>query len=186
MQSLRFFAILLVLAIGLAAPARAVTLLRDPDIEHALSRLAAPVLRAAGLSPERIDILVIDDASLNAFVLDADTIFLHSGLILRMTNAPMLQSVIAHEAAHIANGHLMRRPVNLRNARTMATLGTLLAGWRAPPRAAASLPRVLRRAFRGRRCAASSRIPAPRKTPPTPAGCGSCTAPVSTFRARCR
>ena len=128
MQTLRFFAILLVLAIGLAAPARAVTLLRDPDIEHALSRLADPVLRAAGLSPERVDILVIDDPSLNAFVLDADTIFLHSGLILRMKNAPMLQSVIAHEAAHIANGHLMRRPANLRNARTQAMLGTLLAG----------------------------------------------------------
>jgi len=128
MQGIRFFAILLVLAIGLAAPARAVTLLRDPDIEHALRSLAAPVLRAAGLAPERMDILVIDAPSLNAFVLDADTIFLHSGLILRMKNAPMLQSVIAHEAAHIANGHLMRRPVNLRNARTRAMLGTLLAG----------------------------------------------------------
>jgi len=128
MQPIRIFAVLLVLAVTLAAPARALTLLRDPDIEHGLKQLADPVLRAAGLSPDRMDILVIDAPSLNAFVVDANSIFLHSGLILRMDNAAMLQSVIAHEAAHIANGHLMRRPVNLRNARTAAALGTVLAG----------------------------------------------------------
>jgi len=128
MQPVRIFAALLVLAVTLAAPARAITLLRDPDIEHGLRQLAEPVLRAAGLSADRVDILVIDAPSLNAFVVDANSIFLHSGLILRMDNPAMLQSVIAHEAAHITNGHLMRRPVNLRNARTAATLGTVLAG----------------------------------------------------------
>ncbi|MGR3461547.1 MAG: M48 family metalloprotease [Roseovarius sp.] len=128
MQPIRFIAALLVLVMTLAAPARAVTLLRDPDIEHGLKMLAEPVLRAAGLSPGQVDILVLDAPSLNAFVVDANSIFLHSGLILRMDNPAMLQSVIAHEAAHIANGHLMRRPVNLRNARTAAALGTILAG----------------------------------------------------------
>ena len=70
---------------------------------------------------------MIDDSSMNAFVIDADSIFIHSGLILRMDTPAMLQSVIAHEAAHIANGHLMRRPINARNARTAAALGTALA-----------------------------------------------------------
>ena len=118
---------LLSLLLSLALPARAVTLLRDPDIEQALRALAAPVLQAAGLSPARVDILVIDDSSMNAFVIDAESIFIHSGLILRMDTPAMLQSVIAHEAAHIANGHLMRRPINARNARTAAALGTALA-----------------------------------------------------------
>lgn len=127
MQVLRFLSIALILSLVLAAPARAVVLLRDPDIEHALRQLGAPVLRAAGLNPDRVDVLVIDDASMNAFVIDADSIFIHSGLILRMDNPAMLQSVIAHEAAHIANGHLMRRPIHARNARTAAALGTALA-----------------------------------------------------------
>ncbi|MBC7165410.1 MAG: M48 family metalloprotease [Roseovarius sp.] len=126
MHSLRILAALVILGLTLAAPARAVTLLRDPDIEHALRNLAAPVLRAAGLSPERMNILIIDEPSLNAFVADPDSIFVHSGLILRMETPAMLQSVIAHEAAHIANGHLMRRPIHLRNARNAATLGTIL------------------------------------------------------------
>lgn len=115
------------LAFVVAQPARALSLLRDPDIEHALMQLAQPVLRQAGLNPGRMDVLVIDDRRLNAFVADRDTIFVHSGLLLKMKTPQMLQSVIAHEAAHIANGHLVRRPQNMRNARTAAGLGMALA-----------------------------------------------------------
>lgn len=128
MHLLRLFCIALTLSLLAAPAARALTLLRDPDIEHALMELAKPVLKAAGLGSTRMDILVIDDSSLNAFVVDRSAIFLHSGLILKMDNAAMLQSVIAHEAAHITNGHLVRRPVAVRNAKTAAGLGAVLAG----------------------------------------------------------
>jgi predicted Zn-dependent protease len=127
MQLLRLVVLAALLALTLAAPGRALTLLRDPDIEHALKRLAEPILTAAGLSPARVDILVIDDRSLNAFVVDRNHIFIHSGLLLKMKTAAMLQSVIAHEAAHITNGHLTRRPVAARNARTAAGVGAALA-----------------------------------------------------------
>lgn len=105
----------------------AATLLRDPDIEYALGRLAKPVLDAAGLSAGSIKVLVIKDPSLNAFVVDNRHIFLHSGLILKMKSAAELQAVVAHEAAHIANGHLARRPQNARAARSAAALGLALA-----------------------------------------------------------
>ncbi|WP_101067800.1 M48 family metalloprotease [Roseovarius salinarum] len=127
MKLFRLAALCALLAVALADPARALSLLRDPDIEHALNRLSEPVLKAAGLSPTRTQILMIDDRSLNAFVIDRDHIFLHSGLILKMDTPAMLQAVIAHEAAHITNGHLARRPVNMRNARTAAGLGMALA-----------------------------------------------------------
>lgn len=120
-------AIALLLATVLAQPARAISLLRDPDIEHALKQLASPVLKAAGLNPNRMSVLLIDDRSLNAFVVDRDNLFIHSGLLLKMQTPPMIQAVMAHEAAHIANGHLVRRPINLRNARTAAGLGLVLA-----------------------------------------------------------
>ncbi len=110
-----------------ALPGRAVTLLRDADIEYALSQVAAPVLKAAGLSAARTKILVVNDGSLNAFVVGNDAIFIHSGLLSRMERADMLQAVIAHEAAHIANGHITRRLGNLGNARTAASLGAALA-----------------------------------------------------------
>ncbi|MFK7753699.1 MAG: M48 family metalloprotease [Sedimentitalea sp.] len=110
-----------------AQPGGAVTLLRDADIEQGLTQLAAPVLRAAGLSPTRVRILVVDDSTLNAFILDNQTIFLHSGLIQKLETPEALQAVIAHEAAHIANGHIARRMGNLRSARTAANLGLALA-----------------------------------------------------------
>src|SRR6056297_3946024 len=127
MHLVRLLVISALIGLTLSSPARALTLLRDPDIEYALKQLAAPVLKAAGLSPTRVDILLIDDRNLNAFVVDRDSIFIHSGLILKMNNPAMLQSVIAHEAAHITNGHLVRRPINMRNARTAAGLGSVLA-----------------------------------------------------------
>ncbi|WP_397542977.1 M48 family metalloprotease [Roseovarius salis] len=127
MHLVRILTVALLLAATLAAPGRAATLLRDADIEHALKRLAEPILDAAGLGATRTDIVLVDDRSLNAFVVDRSTIFIHSGLLLKMESAAMLQAVIAHEAAHIANGHLARRPVNLRNARTAAGIGMALA-----------------------------------------------------------
>jgi len=133
MRHIRLFAICFTiltatLAATLAPPARALSLLRDPDIEYALKQLAMPVLKAAGLSPSRITILIIDDRSLNAFVADQNHIFIHSGLLLKMKSAAMLQSVLAHEMGHITNGHLLRRPIAARNARTAAGLGAILAG----------------------------------------------------------
>ena len=124
---LRRVASILILSFAIAAPARAVTLLRDADMEYALSQVAAPVLSAAGLSAARTKILIVDDGSLNAFVVSNDAIYIHSGLMGRMDNAAMLQAVIAHEAAHIANGHLTRRMTNFGNARTAASLGAALA-----------------------------------------------------------
>lgn len=116
-----------VLVLSLAGPVRALGLIRDADIEYGLGQLAKPVLRAAGLSSNAVRILVINDSSLNAFVADTQHIFIHSGLILKLGSAEELQAVIAHEAAHITNGHLTRRAGNLRSARTAAGLGFILA-----------------------------------------------------------
>lgn len=110
-----------------AQTASAQGLLRDADIEYGLKQLAAPLLSAAGLSPSRVKMLVVNDSSLNAFVIGTDAIFVHYGLINRMENAAMLQGVIAHEAAHIANGHITRRMNNLSAARTAAGFGAALA-----------------------------------------------------------
>lgn len=107
--------------------AAAVALLRDADIEYALAQLAKPIVAAAGLSPSQVQILVVDDSALNAFVIDRNHIFIHSGLLLRTKTPEMVQAIIAHEAAHIANGHFARRIQNIEAARSRAALGTLVA-----------------------------------------------------------
>ncbi|CUH66671.1 TPR repeat-containing protein YfgC precursor [Thalassovita gelatinovora] len=108
-------------------PAQAITLLRDPDIEHALGEIARPMLNAAGLPAGSVKVMVIKDSSLNAFVIDHRHIFIHSGLLLKLKSADELQAVLAHEAAHIANGHIARRFANMRMANTITGLGMALA-----------------------------------------------------------
>jgi predicted Zn-dependent protease len=110
-----------------ALPSAALGLLRDADIEHGLTKLAAPVLTAAGLNAKRVRVLVVNDPSFNAFVVDSQTIFVNYGLILKVTSPEMLQAVIGHEAAHISNGHLSRRMQNMRSASSISGLGVALA-----------------------------------------------------------
>lgn len=114
-------------ALVVALPAHAVTLLRDAEVEHGLSEIAQPILQAAGLNASRTKILLVDNQSLNAFVINGSAIFIHSGLLMKMTRVEQLQAVIAHEAAHIANGHMARRAANFNNARTAAGIGAALA-----------------------------------------------------------
>jgi predicted Zn-dependent protease len=64
---------------------------------------------------------------LNAFVIDHTHIFLHAGLVLQLKSAAQLQSVIAHEAAHISNGHISRRLANARRAKMATSFGVLVA-----------------------------------------------------------
>jgi predicted Zn-dependent protease len=115
------------LCLMMAVPARAATFLRDADIEHSLNQLAHPILAAAGLSPSSVKIVVIKDSAYNAFIVDRRHIFINSGLLLKMQSAAQLQSVLAHEAAHIANGHITRRHQNALAANTIAGLGMALA-----------------------------------------------------------
>lgn len=98
-------------------------LLRDAGIEHGLDRLARPILTAAGLPANRTRVLVVNDLKMNAFVVDSRTVFITAGLILRLENAAELQAVIAHETAHIANGHFARRGLNAQFARNAALVG---------------------------------------------------------------
>lgn len=121
----RIFALLI--ACMLALPAHAQALLRDAQSEYALRQLAKPILAAAGLGANSVRILIIEDRKMNAFVADGQHILIHSGLLLRLKRAEELQAVLAHEIAHITNGHLTRRATNARTARNAAGLGMIMA-----------------------------------------------------------
>ena len=101
-------------------------LIRDAEIEHSLKKIARPLFKSAGVGSNMIEVLVVNDNSLNAFVINGRAIFLNSGLITRLDTIEMLQSVIGHELAHITSGHLVRRSVNRQSAQTAIGIGMLL------------------------------------------------------------
>ena len=99
-----------------AVQANAQSLLRDTEIEETLREFTDPILRAGGLTPSSVDIYLVNDPSLNAFVTRGQNIFLHSGLILQADTPNQLKGVIAHETGHITGGHIVRSDYGNRSA----------------------------------------------------------------------
>ena len=57
-------------------------IIRDTEIEQLLRDYTQPVLRAAGLTQQNIRVVIINDRSFNAFVMDAKRIFVNAGALM--------------------------------------------------------------------------------------------------------
>ena len=88
-------------------PAAAQSILRDAETEALLHDMSAPLITAAGLNPNNVDVVVINDSSLNAFVAGGQVVYIHSGLLNAASSANEVQGVIAHELGHITGGHVI-------------------------------------------------------------------------------
>jgi len=117
-----------ILSISKAVSAQGISLVRDAEIENTIRDYVTPVFRAAGLQPDAVNIYLVNDSSLNAFVSGGQNIFIHTGLILKSENASQIIGVIAHETGHIAGGHLSRTQDALSKSSTPALLGLILGG----------------------------------------------------------
>lgn len=117
----------LALALLAAKPVLAQSVLRDTETEAFFEDLAAPLVEAAGLPKGNVDIVLIGDRSINAFVAGGQAIYVHSGLIEAADTAEEVQGVLAHELGHITGGHIIRHGDGARAA-TNITLLSLLAG----------------------------------------------------------
>lgn len=103
------------------------TFIRDAEIEYYLRELGRPIFNAAALNPEAINLLIIKDNALNAFVAGGMNIFFYTGLLQETETAEELQAVLAHETGHIAGGHLLRGQDAMKNASAQAIIG-MIAG----------------------------------------------------------
>jgi len=103
----------------------ALSFVRDAEIEATLKRMSAPIFRSAGMSPNSIKIFLVQDKSLNAFVVGRNMVF-HTGLLEKLETPEELFGVIAHETGHIAGGHGIQRRDAARNAQGSVLLGTIL------------------------------------------------------------
>lgn len=123
----RFTAMLAALALCLQ-PAAAQSVLRDAETEALFRDAAAPIFVAAGFNPKAVDLVLLNDGSINAFVAGGQMIFIHSGLIGAADNVNELQGVIAHELGHITGGHIIRYDEGLKPATGITVLSLLLGG----------------------------------------------------------
>lgn len=83
------------------------SILRDAETEALLREMANPLVAAAGLDPKNVDIVLVNDGSINAFVAGGQAVYINSGLINAASSANEVQGVIAHELGHITGGHVI-------------------------------------------------------------------------------
>ncbi|MBO9579817.1 MAG: M48 family metalloprotease [Sphingobium sp.] len=110
-----------------AQPAVAQTVLRDAETEALIHDATAPLVRAAGLDERNVQILTINDPSINAFTAGGQIVWILSGLIGEADNVNQVQGVIAHELGHIEGGHVLRSTEGIKEA-TAIQLVTMLLG----------------------------------------------------------
>lgn len=103
-----------------------IAIIRDREIEKFLHQLADPIFIQAGLNPKEIEIYVINDDSINAFVSNGQKVFINTGLIRKYKTPDSLIGVIAHETGHIASGHLARANEGYEDAQNAMILSYLL------------------------------------------------------------
>ena len=115
---------LLALVALTAQPAAAQSVLRDAETEALLEDMSAPLVRAAGL--DEVDIVLVNDGSINAYVAGGQAIYIHSGLINAAEDANEVQGVIAHELGHITGGHINRIGDGLGDAANISILSLVL------------------------------------------------------------
>ena len=114
---------------GTSLPAQAQKgppIIRDAEIEQLLKEYTQPILRVAGLTQQNIQVVIINDRSFNAFVADGRRIFVNAGALLDAETPNQIIGVLAHEAGHIAGGHLARLREQLAAASTQSILAMLL------------------------------------------------------------
>ena len=95
----RLLAVLAALALtAQGAAAQGVSILRDAETEQLLQDMVDPLAEAAGLGAGAVDVVLINDPSINAFVAGGQRIYVHSGLI---------------NAADSASSAMARKPLSI-------------------------------------------------------------------------
>jgi predicted Zn-dependent protease len=123
----RIFAVLAAAGLIAAQGAWAQSILRDAETEALMQDASAPLVRAAGFRERNVQIMVINDPSINAFVAGGQAVWFHSGLIAQADNLNQVQGVMAHELGHVEGGHVIRSMEGIKEA-TGIQLVTLLLG----------------------------------------------------------
>ncbi len=184
---------LLMLALLVAAPAwqpaaaqedeGGPSVLRDSETELLFKDISRPLIQAAGLDPNSVRVVLLNDPEINAFVATGQTVYIQTGLIQAVDNVNQLQGVIAHELGHVAGGHSIRLQEGAKERPRSRSPRWSSARWRSPPALEATPEWASSPPASRLRSASFSLSRAHRKRPPTRPARSTCPRPGSAARA---
>lgn len=99
----------------------------DPLLNEYLNNLIYTLVSHSELQDRRIDLVVVDNPTINAFAVPGGVIGVHNGLFLYAQSEDELATVLAHEIAHLSQRHFSRG-VEYQQSQTPLNLAALLAG----------------------------------------------------------
>lgn len=102
------------------------TIVRDAEIESVLRRWSAPMWRQAGLNPNAVRVIMMQDDDLNAFTAGGQVMFVTTGLLMRAEDPSEILGVLAHETGHIAGGHVLLQKERAKSASYESIIGMVL------------------------------------------------------------
>lgn len=100
--------------------------INDPLLQDYLEDLIFKLANYSELKDRRLEVVVVDNRSINAFAVPGGVIGVHNGLLLYADNEAQLSSVLAHELAHLSQRHFARRLEQQQNSQ-LPTMAGLLA-----------------------------------------------------------
>ncbi|MGE5563527.1 MAG: M48 family metalloprotease [Bacillota bacterium] len=100
--------------------------LRDTETELLFRDMSLPLIQAAGLDPNSVKVVLLNDPEINAFVSQGQTVYLQSGLIEAADNVNQVQGVVAHELGHVIAGDAIRSEQGAKQATGITILSLVL------------------------------------------------------------
>ncbi len=80
----------------------------DPLLQDYLEYLIYKLASYSPLKDRRIEVVIIDNPTINAFAAPGGVVGVHSGTLLSSDNEAQLASVLGHELAHLSQRHFVR------------------------------------------------------------------------------
>ena len=99
----------------------------DPLLFEYLENLIYELVTHSKLEDRRVDLVVVDNPTINAFAVPGGVIGVHNGLLLYAQTEDELATVLAHEIAHLSQRHFSRG-VEFQKQQAPINLAAMLAG----------------------------------------------------------
>ncbi|MAD58355.1 MAG: peptidase M48 [Porticoccus sp.] len=97
----------------------------DPLIRNYLEQLIFKLASKSRLEDRRIELIVVNNPTLNAFAVPGGVIGIHTGLFTFAKTEDEIASVIAHEIAHLSQRHFARRLNEQKKNKVVSMAGLL-------------------------------------------------------------
>jgi len=102
------------------------SVLRDTETELMFKEMARPLIVAGGLDPNSVNVVLLNDPEINAFVARGQIVYVQSGLLEATDNVNQLQGVVAHELGHVIAGDAIRAESGAKEATAISVLSLVL------------------------------------------------------------